>query len=91
MKSTLPNARCGEFGLQMSGAFRRARTKPRPDNNGSEIAVACIALHVMKTAIALRIITMLFHYMRNNLRKFANAPSNWGLRGGQGVTQMNWG
>jgi len=48
-----------------------------PDNNGSEMAVACIALHVMKTAIALRIITMLFHYIRNNLRKFANAWSNW--------------
>lgn len=32
----------------------------------------------MKTAIALRIITMLFHYIRNNLRKFAKARSNWG-------------
>jgi len=62
--------------------FRRAANAQRsPDNNdnGSGIAVACIALHVMKTAIALRIITMLFHYMRNNLRKFANARSNWGL------------
>lgn len=65
----------------MPFAFRRAGERSSPDNNdnGSEIAIAYIALHVMKTAIALRIITMLFHYMRNNLRKFANVRSNWGM------------
>lgn len=35
----------------------RERSLPDNNDNGSEIAVACITLHVMKTAIALHIIT----------------------------------